>query len=139
MGLMARKAPKWSTVETLPRHPDVDAFIERYKGPIRAHMEAIRELVHAASPDVREAIYWGVPFYWRHGPMMYASPAQKHVTVGFTRGREIKDGSGRLEGSEKTPVAKTQFRRGDVLPLDDLNDWIAQALALDEQYQDEVC
>ena len=68
------------------RDPRVDAYIEKsadFAKPILAH---IREIVHAACPDVQETVKWSHPFFDYHGPMANMSAFKAHVGFGFWKG-----------------------------------------------------
>ena len=65
----------------------VDAYIANaapFARPILAH---VRAAVHAASPDVDEAIKWGMPFFCHKGKLLaYMSAFKAHAAFGFYRG-----------------------------------------------------
>lgn len=112
-------------------HPDVAAYIEDIDEPQRSVVEQVRAIVKE-DPDVIEGIAWGVPFWFRKGPLCYTSAAKTHVTVGIARGLEIEDASGLLTGTGKSPIRKTIVKRKDTFPEAAFRDWIAQAIRLDE-------
>jgi uncharacterized protein YdeI (YjbR/CyaY-like superfamily) len=69
----------------MPQHnPKVDAYIAKaqpFAQPILIH---IRELAHKASPEVEEAIKWGMPFFVLHGVILSNMAAFKqHSSLGF--------------------------------------------------------
>ncbi len=112
-------------------HPDVDAYIADQSEPQRAILDAVRRFIKQ-DPDIVEGIAWGVPCYFRNGPFCYTSAAKTHVTLGWFRGIEINDPTGRLTGTGKSPVAKTTIKVGEGLP-DGIDAWFEQALRLDEE------
>ena len=65
----------------------MDAYIANaapFARPILAH---VRAAVHAASPDVDEAIKWGMPFFCHKGKLLaYMSAFKAHAAFGFYRG-----------------------------------------------------
>ena len=95
----------WYGGEKHRDHPDVAAYIADLDGPQRAVCQRVRELVRQ-DPDVVEGIAWGVPFWFRKGPLCYTSAAKAHVTVGMASGAEIDDPNGRLTGTGKSPIRK---------------------------------
>lgn len=107
-------------------HPDVDAYIADLNDRQRAIVTAVRAKWHS-DPDVVEGIAWGVPCWFRHGPLGYASAAKNHVTLGFFRGIEIGNG---LAGTGKSPVAKYVWKLGADAP-EQFDAWVAKAMALD--------
>ncbi|HET6569613.1 MAG TPA: DUF1801 domain-containing protein, partial [Rhodothermales bacterium] len=68
------------------RDPRVDAYIGRaadFAKPILTHL---REVVHAACPDVEEAIKWGAPHFTYHGMLCHMAAFKQHCAFGFWRG-----------------------------------------------------
>ncbi len=136
---MADSEAKWRTLDWEPRNPRVDAFIAKLDGPRRAVVTDLRERIHAAAPDIRESIYWGVPFFFRKGPFCYLSPARKHLTFGFMRGSDIRDPSGLLSSTGKTSVAKATLKY-DADPVEAaIAAWLLEAVRLDDAGADEDC
>lgn len=115
----------WYEAEKLRDHPDVTAIIADADESQRAIMQAVRDKV-AADPKTTEFIAWGVPCYWRDGPICYTSPAKKHVTLGFFHGLEIGDG---LVGTGKSPIGKFTQKLGAPLPPQ-FDAWLAKAYEL---------
>ena len=77
------------------RDPRVDAYITRaapFARPILAH---VREVVHAACPDVEETLKWGTPAYMYHGILCMSAAFKAHATLGFWKGALIVDQQGR--------------------------------------------
>ena len=135
---MARaKQPKWATVERLDVHPGVDAYIEGLGGARAELVQGLRELVREAVPEAKEAIYWGVPFFFIGGPICYLSAARKHVTFGLTRGDEIAGDSGLLEGTGATSIRKATIKLHSPVPEAAIRDWLVQSVMFDAD--DDTC
>ncbi len=70
-----------------PRDPRIDAYIARsaeFAKPILAH---IRDVVHAACPEVEETMKWSFPHFDYRGEMMCSMAAFKaHCAFGFWKG-----------------------------------------------------
>lgn len=68
----------------MPRDPRIDQYIatrEPFAGPILAWL---RERVHAAVPDVEEAIKWGMPaFLVKGAPLANMAAFKAHCAFGF--------------------------------------------------------
>lgn len=98
------------------RDPRVDAYIERapdYARPILVHL---RDVVHAACPQVEEDIKWGSPFFLHHGMLASMAAFKAHACFGFWRGKELfPDGGeagamgnfGKLASIRDLPAKKT--------------------------------
>jgi len=83
----------------MSRDPRVDDYIERQADFARPILEHIRAIIHAASPDIDEAIKWGMPAFTYKGKQLAGMAAFKaHATLGFwnrgaVRGEAAKSGA----------------------------------------------
>ena len=69
------------------RDPRVDEYIATAAAFARAPMEHVREAMHAALPDVTEAIKWSHPFYLLDGrPFANMAAFKAHCSLGFWKG-----------------------------------------------------
>lgn len=116
----------WHDAEKLRDHPDVDAYISDLEEPQRAICNQVRARLKE-DLDVVEFIAWGVPCYWRRGPLCYTSSAAKHVTLGFFRGMEIGNG---LVGTGKSPVGKHVWKVRSQTP-EQFEAWVELCVELD--------
>jgi uncharacterized protein YdeI (YjbR/CyaY-like superfamily) len=75
------------------RDPRVDAYIAAAAPFARAPLEHVRAAMHAALPDVTEAIKWSHPFYLLDGkPFASMAAFKAHCSLGFwTGGRPIAE------------------------------------------------
>jgi uncharacterized protein YdeI (YjbR/CyaY-like superfamily) len=93
------------------RDPRIDAYIAKAQPFARPILEHVRERVHAAIPNVEEAIKWSHPAYLRNGKIVLGTAAFKeHATVHFWRGQEL--------GLDAKPGAMGQL--GRLASIDDL-------------------
>src|SRR5213075_2374254 len=75
------------------RDPRVDAYIARAQPFARPILQHVRERVHAAVPDVEEAMKWSAPGFTLSGKILLIMAAFKqHAALNFWRGQEIGDG-----------------------------------------------
>ena len=78
----------------MSREPRIDEYIAKKAPFARPILEKIRERVHAAVPEVEEAIKWGAPAFTLNGKILIVMAAFKaHAALNFWRGQEIGDGS----------------------------------------------
>ena len=94
----------------------VDAYIAKQAGFARPILEHIREVVHAACPEVEEDIKWGSPFFMYHGPLAHMPAFKEHCRFGFWKGRLVAGGDsnqeemtgpfGRLKSVKELPSKK---------------------------------
>ena len=69
------------------RDPRVDEYIARAAPFAQAPMAHVREAMHAALPDVTEAIKWSHPFYLLDGrPFASMAAFKAHCSLGFWKG-----------------------------------------------------
>jgi uncharacterized protein YdeI (YjbR/CyaY-like superfamily) len=61
----------------------VDAYIAKSAAFAQPILKRLRELVHAASPDVDEAIKWGAPAFMHHGLLACMAAFKRHCVFGF--------------------------------------------------------
>jgi uncharacterized protein YdeI (YjbR/CyaY-like superfamily) len=95
--------------------PRVDAYIARQAEFAKPILEHLRAAVHAAYPDIEEAIKWGMPAYVYKGKQLAQMAAFKaHATFGFWNSSLLGARTGREHD------AMGQF--GRLLRLEDLPD-----------------
>ena len=99
--------------------PRVDAYIAKSADYAKPILTRVREMVHAACPDVQETIKWGSPFFDYKGQMMCAIAAFKqHCALIFWKaslidglppnGDKSRGSFGRITSMKELPT-KTQF------------------------------
>jgi len=72
--------------------PRVDAYIAQAAPFAQPILVRLRQVVHAACPDVEETIKWSSPFFTRGGRILAHMVAFKqHCAFGFWHGREAAD------------------------------------------------
>lgn len=70
----------------MSRDPRFDDYIGRQADFARPILEHIRERMHAACPDVEEAIKWGMPhFSYKKKPLAGMAAFKAHASFGFWR------------------------------------------------------
>lgn len=74
-----------------------DEFISSLPSPQREIIEALRELIVRAGPNLRETLKWGYPCYVGTGNVCAVMPFANHVHLEFFHGSELS--SGLLEGT----------------------------------------
>lgn len=107
--------------------PRVDAYIEKkaaFAQPILWH---IRALMHAASPDVGEAIKWSMPFFTYKGQNVANMAAFKaHAAFGFWHDKVAREGASDDAMGQFGKIASL----ADLPPDTEIAALIAQAIAL---------
>ncbi|WP_416464690.1 YdeI/OmpD-associated family protein [Sphingomonas sp. VDB2] len=105
----------------------VDAYIARQADFARPILTHIRTLMRAASPDIGEAIKWGMPFFTYKGQNLANMAAFKgHAAFGFWHDKVASDGA--------SDEAMGQFGKiatlADLPPDAEIATLIASAMAL---------
>lgn len=96
----------------MSRDPRIDAYIAKAQPFARPVLEKVRERVHAALPDVEEAIKWSMPAYTVGGKIVAITAAFKaHAALNFWRGQELR-------GTDANADAMGQF--GKLKSVEDL-------------------
>jgi uncharacterized protein YdeI (YjbR/CyaY-like superfamily) len=112
--------------------PRIDAYIARsaqFAQPILRHLRAV---VHAACPEVRESIKWGMPAFDYRGPMCSMAAFKQHATFGLWKASLIL---AKAVGESRTGMGQI----GRITSVRDLpakrliTGFVKRAMALNEQ------
>jgi uncharacterized protein YdeI (YjbR/CyaY-like superfamily) len=114
------------------RDPRVDAYIERaapFAQPILRHL---RDTIHAASPEIEEAMKWSFPHFMHHGILCSMAAFKEHCSFGFWK-ESLVLGSADMPRDE----AMGQFGRirslSDLPSRETLIEYVRRAMRLNEQ------
>ncbi len=113
------------------RDPRVDAYIDDAADFARPILRHLRELVHAASPDIDETIKWSFPHFTHQGIVCSMAAFKEHCTFGFWKASLI------LPDETKREEAMGQF--GRIRSLEDLpsrgtlTEWVREAVRLNRE------
>ena len=110
--------------------PRFDAYIDKAAPFARPILSHLREVVHAACPEVVEEIKWSSPhFTYRSKPLAHMAAFKQHCGFGFWKGSLVVE-----PGDEKAAEAAGQFGRitslGDLPPDEVLAGYVHQAMKL---------
>lgn len=88
------------------RDPRIDAYIVKSAEFARPILTHLREMVHAACPQVEETLKWSAPAFMYQGKILCSMAAFKqHAAFGFWRGAQV------VEHDPKAAEAMGQFGR----------------------------
>jgi len=95
--------------------PRVDTYIDRLPGWQQEICHQVRELVHAADPDVEETIKRTVqPYFVLHGNVCALLAAKDHVNVFLYDGAIVPDPEGIITAGHDNETARTvAFKRDE--------------------------
>lgn len=97
--------------------PRVDAYLDALPGWQRDICRRVRDLVHAADPDVRETIKRSVqPYFVLDGNICALLAAKDHVNVFLYDGGIVPDPEGIITAGHDNKTARTvAFREGETI------------------------
>src|SRR5271155_741106 len=76
------------------RDDRVDAYIARSAEFARPILTHLRDVVHAACPEVEETIKWSFPHFLYKGMLCSMAAFKEHCTFGFWKGALVVAGGG---------------------------------------------
>jgi len=111
--------------------PRVDAYIDALPEWQRAICQQVRELVHAADPEVEETIKRTVqPYFVLHGNICALLAAKDHVNVFLYDGGIVPDPDGIITAGHGNKTARTvAIREGERLKARPLSAMLKQIIA----------
>ena len=96
------------TPPSYDRDPRVDAYIDALPDWQRAFAQAVRDLVHAADPEVRETIKRTVqPYFVLDGNVCALLGTKDHLNVFLYDGAIVPDPEGIITGGHDNETART--------------------------------
>ena len=112
------------------RDPRIDAYIEKSADFARPILTHLREVVHAACPDVEETMKWSFPHFMYGGGILCSMASfREHAAFGFWNGARIVG-----DGSETRERAMGQFGRiasvKDLPPKKEIAGYVKEAMKL---------
>ena len=111
------------------RDPRVDDYIGKSPEFARPILSHLRDVVHAACPQVEEDIKWGAPHFLHHGMLASMAAFKAHACFGFWRGKELFPDGG--AGGAMGDFGKLTSVR-DLPAKKALSALVKQAMALNE-------
>ncbi len=112
---------------------EVDEYIKTAAPFSRPILKRLRRTFHKASPEISEAIKWGIPYFEYKGLLGGMAAFQNHVSFGFWRSKEMKDPHGLFQQGAKASMCNVKVTSVDQLPSDSiLNKYILAAMKLNE-------
>jgi uncharacterized protein YdeI (YjbR/CyaY-like superfamily) len=112
------------------RDPRVDAYIEKSADFARPILTHLRETVHAAVPDVEEAMKWSFPHFIYKGMLCSMASFKQHCAFGFWKGSLVLGGDGNRDGMGHMGRITTLR---DLPSKKELTGYIRKAAALNDQ------
>ena len=116
---------------TYGKDPRVDAYIDVLPGWQQAICREVRDLVHAADPEVTETIkYTDRPYFVLDGNICALLAAKDHVNVFLYDGAIVPDPEGIITGGHENETARTvAVREGEAINAAALSAMFKQIIA----------
>jgi hypothetical protein len=115
------------------RDKRIDAYIENAQPFAQPILREIREIVHAACPDVEETMKWSFPHFDYQGIMCSMASFKEHAAFGFWKGSLIRDADGNGLGGDAMGRFGRIKTRKDLPSKKVLTGYIRQAMKLNEE------
>lgn len=110
---------------------DFEAYLAQRPPAVRALAEDVVALVLAEVPNAEARMNYGCPFFYLGGvPFAYVSASRGRVLLGFVRGADIDDPTGRLRGTGRSSIRRAELPAGEPVPRTAANAWLRQAARL---------
>jgi hypothetical protein len=111
--------------------PRVDAYIDALPEWAQVICREVRELVHAADPDIIETIKrTRMPYFVLEGNVCALLAAKGHVSVFLYDGAIVPDPDGIITGGHDNKTARTvAIRKGEAIPARPLRVMLGQIIA----------
>lgn len=114
------------------RDPRVDAYIAKSADFAQPILQHVREVVHAACPQVEETMKWSFPHFMYEGILCSMASFKGHCTVNFWKGALVVG-----EEHDRSDEAMGQLGRltsvKDLPPKKVLTGYVKEAMRLNEQ------
>jgi len=113
------------------RHPGVDAYLDALPDWQRELCRELRDLIHAADPEIEETIKRRVqPYFVLDGTVCALLAAKDHVNLFLYDGAIVPDPDGIITGGHDNKTARTvAFHRDDPIPREPLTAMLRQICA----------
>lgn len=109
----------------------VDAYIAKQSAWQKDILTKLRNAIHKADPDIKEAIKWGAPTFEDHGIVAWMFCAKEWVHFSFTQGALLDPSHGLFEeGKDSSSKAKRtiKFLEGQHIPTEIIMDLVKEAV-----------
>ena len=79
----------------------IEGYVRRLDSQDREIVRELAALIQKAAPHAEVSIKWGIPWWQLNGLLCTVYRTGDHVNFGFSRGAELVDPNGLLEGTGK--------------------------------------
>jgi hypothetical protein len=120
-----------SAQQAYQRDPRVDAYLDPLPAWQRQLCQELRDLIHAAAPEVQETIKrTDRPYFVLEGNVCAIQAARDHINLFLYDGAIVPDPAGLLTGGHGNKTARTiSFREGEPVRAQALTTMLRQIIA----------
>ncbi|MEN0003167.1 MAG: DUF1801 domain-containing protein [Bacteroidota bacterium] len=112
---------------------EVEYYIEEQAGQQKEVLHYLHQLF-LTFPEVQSKLRYGIPFYYRHSWVCYASPRKNgSVELVFIHGKQLSNSQGLLQARDRKMVAGIELTTVDAIPEEALFEIIQEAFLMDEE------
>ncbi len=94
----------------------IDEYIAKFPAEVQVLLQTLRATIHAAAPEAREQLSYGMPAFALHGILVYFAAAKRHIGF-YPTSSGIAAFQAELAGYASSKGA-VQFPLDQPLPLD---------------------
>ena len=118
--------------------PTVDEYQAKQSPEQAAVIAALREVVGAASPELRLVLKWGQPVWEFNGPVCYAKSFKSATNFGFWRGSElaVRSEDGELLIGDGDRMKHVKLANASEIPAEALGRLLRLAVELNRAFGD---
>jgi len=116
----------------MKRNPAVDAYITKSPDFAKPILKHLREVVHAAVPDVEEEMKWSTPTFTYKGILCGMAAFKEHCLLGFWKGSLLRDDKGNTLERDANELGRITSL-ADLPPDKVLTRYIKEAARLNEE------
>ena len=111
-------------------------YVEFLGGWQRLYVDALRQAVLAAAPELEERIKWGHLVYFAQGPVLLIRAEPARVLLGFWHGKRLRHIESRLGGAGKYEMGTLELHQGTSLEREVVTRLVAEAVGLNRTLGD---
>jgi uncharacterized protein YdeI (YjbR/CyaY-like superfamily) len=116
----------------MKRNPAVDAYITKSPDFAKPILKHLREVVHAAVPEVEEEMKWSTPTFTYKGILCGMAAFKEHCLLGFWKGSLLRDDKGNTLERDANELGRITSL-ADLPPDKVLTRYIKEAARLNEE------
>lgn len=113
---------------------NVEDYILNQKSEIADIMQYLRHIIHSCSPKITESIKYRIPCFDGNKMICYFNIVKNGVDLGFSRGYELSNIQGLLNGKDRNTVKSIFISSIKDIDENVLREIINEAIIIDEAH-----